>query len=172
MRRVGVLTIVAALAALPAAQAAAQGNAGFSVGDLVYAHSVVQGRTQDHGSPDSPFSQVSKEARGWIAAETKRQIDTPRTPDEVASSVDTALADDEMRLSKRYSIDPADITRAVTLLIMADAEDGASKLARQARKSGDPVVAQAAAEKAAHATANRKAAVKMQSEISMFLATL
>lgn len=57
-----------------------------------------------------------------------------------------------MRLSKRYSIDPADITKAVTLLIMADAEDGTAK--------------------AAQATANRKAAVKMQSEISMYLATL
>jgi hypothetical protein len=172
MRRIGVLAIVLVGAVLPAAVAVAQGNAGFPLGDIVYAHGVVQGRTQDHGSPDSPFSQVSKETRDWIAAETKRQIDAPRTPDEVASSVDTALVEDEMRLSKSYSIDPADITKAITLMIMADAEDGASRLVRQARKSGDPVAAQAAAEKAAHATANRKAAVKMQSEVSMFLATL
>ena len=174
MRRFGLLTITAACAALGASQAAAQGNVGFTVGDIYATHEVLQKRAQatSMSAPDSPFSQLSKDSRKWIIAEVKRQAETPRSPSDVAMDVDKTLEKDVAELSRRHRINPHDITLSVLLLIMADAEYDTAKAAKKARKAGDPAAAQAAAEKLEQATANRKEAFAMQSDVSLALAMM
>jgi len=163
------------VATMAASGALAQGNAGFSVGDLHATHEVLQKRANTTSmleAPGSAFEQLSKANRTWIREETKRQSANPRTVVEVATAVDAQLAKDARDISRKHRIDPMDITRVVTLLIMADAEDGAAKAARAARKSLDPAVQQAAAARLAQATANRKEAIAMQTDVSMALAMM
>ena len=174
MRRLAIITIITAGAALIGSQAAAQGATGNSMGDIYSAQAVVQARAAatSMSAPDSPFSKLSKDSRAWIFAECKRQAETPRTAAEVMVSIDAALEDDLSELSRRQRIDPHDIGLSVLMLIMADAEDAASKAARKARKAGDPTTAAAAAERLAQAVANRKEAFAMQSEVSLALAMM
>lgn len=161
--------VVIAVAALLASPASAQDS---PLATFVKHHEALKKRTQDWGSPDSPFGQLSKASREWIKAETRRQIDAPRPTLEVAVAIDSALEADNLKLSRRHRMDPQDITRAVLLMVMADAEDAAAKAAKRAKKAGEPLAAQAAAERLAQASANRKEAFEMQSDVSLALAMM
>ncbi|MGE5567139.1 MAG: hypothetical protein ACM3YN_13425 [Parcubacteria group bacterium] len=169
------VVIGAALAAMLGAPALAQGNAGFAVGDLVYAHEVLQKRAETTSmleSPGSPLGQLSKSSRTWIREETKRQSAQPTELSDLVASVHTVLAKDEDRIARAHRIDPMDVTRIVTLLITADAEDAAIRAMKKTQKEGDSAALQAAADRAAKATQNRKDAAAMQSEVSMALAQM
>lgn len=162
-------------AALVSSQAMAQGNAGFTMGDIYATHEVLQKRAQTTSmleSPGSPLGQLSKASKKWIREETKRQSTYPTTTAELAASVSVALERDEAYLARSQRLDPMDVTRIVTLLITADAEDAAIKAMKKARKTGDAAALQAAADKAAKATANRKEAAAMQTDVSMALAMM
>jgi hypothetical protein len=164
-----------AVALMTVSGALAQGNAGFSVGDLHATHEVLQKRANTTSmleAPGSPFAQLSKVNRTWIREETKRQAASPRAVIEVLADVDKTLADDAKDLSRKHRIDPFDVTRVVTLLIMADAEDDAHKALKRARKAGDPQAQAAAQVRLDEATARRKEAVEFQSSVSMALAAM
>lgn len=163
------------LAALIGVPALAQGNAGFSFGDLYATHEVLQKRAQTTSmleSPGSPLGQLSKASKKWIREETKRQSASPTTASDLAAAVSQQLAKDEERIAREHRIDPLDVTRIVTLLIAADAEDHAVGAMKKARKAGDPAALQAAVDRAARATQNRKDAGAMQTEVSMALAQM
>lgn len=172
MRALVVATLLAGLMASPAL---AQGNAGFPVGDIYATHEVLQKRAETTSmleSPGSPLGQLSKSSRAWIREETKRQSAQPTELSDLVASVHTVLAKDEDRIARAHRIDPMDVTRIVTLLITADAEDAAIRAMKKTQKEGDPAALQAAADRAAKATQNRKDAAAMQSEVSMALAQM
>jgi hypothetical protein len=165
--------VIGLSAALLASQAAAQGNVGFTMGDIYATHAVLQARAQMTSmleSPGSPMGQLSKSSKKWIREETKRQAANPTTADEIAAAVGEQLARDELRIAREHHIDPMDVTRLVTLLITADAEDAAIKTMKKTQKAGDAAALQVAADTAAKATANRKDAAAMQTEVSIALA--
>jgi len=167
--------IGAVLAGLIGSQALAQGNAGFTMGDIYATHEVLQKRAQTTSmleSPGSPLGQLSKKSRAWIREETKRQSANPTTADDLAASVHVALERDEAYLARSQRLDPMDVTRIVTLLITADAEDHAIRDMKKVQKAGDAAALQAAADKAAKATQNRKDAAAMQTDVSMALAQM
>jgi hypothetical protein len=163
------------LAALMAPPAFAQGNAGFTMGDIYATHEVLQKRAQTTSmleSPGSPLGQLSKKNRAWIREETKRQSANPTALPDLVASVHTVLAKDEERIARAHRIDPLDVTRIVTLLITADAEDHAISAMKKAQKAGDAAALQAAADRAARATRNRQDAGAMQTDVSMALAQM
>jgi hypothetical protein len=169
------LVVATLLAALVVPQALAQGNAGFTMGDIYATHEVLQKRAQTTSmleSPGSPLGQLSKASKKWIREETKRQSAEPTTADDLAASVSVALERDEAYLARSQRLDPMDITRIITLLIAADAEDHAISAMKKAQKTGDPAALQAAADRAARATQNRKDAGAMQTDVSMALAQM
>lgn len=169
MRRV----FMAAIAAVVGfTTAPAWADAGSTLADFQYTREVLAKRIQDFGSPNSPFSQLSKKTRAWIVEETKRQAADPRPVADVVVSVDAALAEDAADIARKHRIDPLDITRVVTLAIMADAEDHAAKGVKKARKSSDEAARAAAEQNLAQATANRQEAFAMQSQVSLALAAM
>jgi len=169
------LVVATLLAALVAPSAFAQGNAGFTMGDIYATHEVLQKRAQTTSmleSPGSPLGQLSKASKKWIREETRRQAANPTTADDLVASVSIALERDEAYLARSQRLDPMDVTRIVTLLIAADAEDKAIGAMKKAQKTGDAVALEAAADRAAKATQNRKDAGAMQTEVSMALAQM
>lgn len=169
------LVVGAVLAGLLTSQALAQGNAGFAVGDLYATHEVLQKRAQTTSmleSPGSPLGQLSKSTKKWIFAETRRQAANPTDLSTLVLAVNTALEEDAARISRSQHLDPLDMTRIVTLLITADAEDKAIRAMKKAQKAGDPAALQQAADRAAKATQNRKDAGAMQTQVSMALAQM
>ena len=145
------------------------------MGDLHATHEVLQKRAQTTSmmeAPGSPFAQLSKSTRTWIREETKRQHAAPRSLVEVFADVDATLAEDAKDLSRKHRIGPMDITRVVTLLIMADAEDDAAKAVKKAKKAGDPAAIEAARVRLSEATERRKDAFDLQTTVSMQLATM
>lgn len=169
------LVVATLLAGLVASSALAQGNAGFTMGDIYATHEVLQKRAQTTSmleSPGSPLGQLSKASRKWIRAETKRQSADPTTASDLAASVHVALERDETYIARAHRIDPLDVTRIVTLLIAADAEDNAIRAMKKAQKAGDAAALQQAADRAARATQNRKDAGEMQTQVSMALAQM
>lgn len=173
--RAAVVVAGAVWAVALAGPAAAQGNVGFSVGDLHATHEVLQKRAQTTSmleAPGSAFSQLSKKTRTWIRDETRRQSTAPRSLAEVLADVDRTLAEDARDISRAHRIDPMDVTRVVTLLIMADAEDAEAKAVKKAKKSGDAAALEVAKTRLAEATARREEAVAMQTTVSMQLARM
>lgn len=162
-------------AAMLATPAMAQGNIGMSVGDFAYAHEVLQKRAQTTSmleGPGSTFGQLSKKNRQWIRDETKRQSATPRPLGEVVADVDARLADDARDISRKHDIDPMDVTRVVTLLIMADAQYAADKDVKKAKRAGDPAALDAAKQRLAEATERLKETGAMQTQVSLALARM
>jgi len=169
------IAIGVTLAAVTATQALAQGNAGFTMGDIYATHEVLQKRAQTTSmleSPGSPLGQLSKASKKWIREETRRQSAEPTTATDLAAAVSVALERDETYLARSQRLDPMDVTRIVTLLITADAEDHAISAMKKIQKSGDAAALQAAADRAAKATQNRKDAGAMQTDVSMALAQM
>lgn len=169
------IVIGAALAVMLGAPALAQGNAGFTVGDIYATHAVLQARAQMTSSlesPGSPLGQLSKASKKWIFEETRRQAQAPTSVNDLAASVSLALEHDETSLARSQHLDPMDVTRIVTLMITADAEDHAIRAMKKVQKTGDAAALQAAADRAAKATANRKEAAAMQTDVSMALAQM
>lgn len=169
------VVIGAVLVGLVSSQAFAQGNAGFTMGDIYATHEVLQKRAQTTSmleSPGSPLGQLSKASKKWIREETRRQSANPTTADDLAAAVSVALERDEAYLARSQRLDPMDVTRIVTLLIAADAEDHAITAMKKAQKAGDAAALQAAADRAAKATQNRKDAGAMQTDVSMALAQM
>lgn len=169
------LVVAMLLAGLIGSQAVAQGNTGFTMGDIYATHEVLQKRAQTTSmleSPGSPLGQLSKASKKWIREETKRQSANPTSADDLAVAVSVALERDEVYLARSQRLDPMDVTRIVTLLITANAEDHAISAMKRAQKTGDPSALQAAADRAAKATQNRKDAGAMQTDVSMALAMM
>lgn len=169
MRRWG-LAALCALALVAPSMAAAE--AGSTLADFQYTREVLAKRIQDFGSPNSPFSQLSKATRAWVREEAKRQGQTPRSTTEVLMDVDRTVAEDAQELSRRHDIDPMDITRVVTLFVMVEAEDAAAKAVRKAKKAGDAAAVATAKQQLADAVQRRKEAYALQSQVSLALAMM
>lgn len=169
MRLFGMVGLCAVVLGAPSMATA---EAGSTLADFQYTREVLAKRVQDFGSPNSPFSQLSKSTRTWVREEAKRQGQTPRSVAEVMMDADKVLAEDAAEMSRRHHIDPMDITRVVTLFIMAEAEDDAGKAVKKAKKGGDPAAMDAAKAQLAAATERRKEAYAMQSQVSLALASM
>lgn len=152
--------------------AAAQGATGFPMGDVGQVLRQHEQPLTQWTPPPGPLKRLPRTARAWIRTETGRQVETPRRPIQVLLAIESALAPDVMRLSKRERIRPDDIQYAILMRIMLDAEAAAARDAETAARAGDPALADAAAGKLARASANRAWAGKLQSANSLYMAAM
>ena len=86
--------------------------------------------------------------------------------------MDLTLHEDEVNVARAHHLNTLDIVLAVTLQITRDAEERSKNALKAARKAGDAAAIQAASAKADLASANRKAAMKLQTDASLELAGL
>lgn len=158
--------------ALGVMAAAALATTAVAQTDFEAQHHMLQGRSSGFAAKGTPLASLTKASQDWIKAETKRQTDTPRSVGELAKAVDLALHEDEVSVARAHHLNTLDIVLAVTLQITRDADENAKNALKAARKSGDAAASQAASDKADLAAANRKAAMKLQTDASMELAGL
>lgn len=151
--------------------AAVSANA-FAQTDFEAQHHMLQGRASGFAARGTPLAGLTQASRDWIEAETKRQTDAPRSVGELAKLVDLSLHEDEVSVARAHHLNTLDIVLAVTLQITRDADERSKTALKAARKAGDAAAIQAASHKADLAGANRKAAMKLQTDASLELAGL
>ena len=152
--------------------ASAQGNVGFPVGDVgqvLRQHE--QPYTQWH-IPPSPLQRLTKRSRAWIAAETQRQAQSPRDALLVFLDIEKTVGADVLRRAKRERVNSADLLNAVLFKIMMDGEAEVAKQAEAARGAGDAAVLAEAEARLAKSIANRKWAMELQSQTSLYFAAM
>ena len=153
--------------------AAALGANAFAQTDFEAQHGMRLKRSSGgFAAAGTPLGSLSKASRAWITAEIKRQTETPKPVEELSVYVDFELHEDEIRVARQHRLNTVDIVRAVTLEITQEAEDSIAKALQAARKAGDEVAIKTASERLTVATANRKAAMNLQTEASRALAGL
>lgn len=118
----------------------------------------------------SALNQLSRTSRDWIKSEGLRQAQAPRSPDEVSQAINETMTADLIRIAKTQGVGPQNVSDAILLLVLVNAEDSAEKALKKARKTpvsndGDQA-AQALFEKA---QANRKAVMKTLPQETMEL---
>lgn len=144
----------------------------FAQTDFEAQHHMLQARSHGFAAKGTPLAGLTKASRDWIAGQTKLQIQSPMPVDKLAVLVDAALHEDEVRLARAHHVDTADIVRAVTLQITRDAEEAAKTALKTAQNAGDATAVEAASHNLALAASNRKAAMGLQTDVSMELAGL
>lgn len=144
--------------------AAAQGATGFPMGDVGQVLRRAEQPLTSWPAPPGPLKRLSKRSRTWIAAETKRQTQSPREPLQVLASIRAELREDVLRRAKRERIEPGDYYNAILLQIMLGAEEAVERSTLHA--DAGPT-----AERRAQARANRAWAGELQSQNSLYMAT-
>lgn len=174
MRKFGLSAAAAAIALLAAGQAAAQGATGFSIGDFVQRRLEQAQAGKQHPIPPSALNRLSKGSRLWIRAEAQRQAKALRAPAEVALDIETNLYKDIYKLAKRERLDMADVSNAILLKVMIEADADADRELRKARRAvkdgGDPALVQVAEERSAQSKALLREALSEQSQASLVMA--
>jgi hypothetical protein len=115
------------------------------------------------------LSGLSPAGKKWLKAQVARQAVSPRSPIEVAVDVDQALPGDIKELAREQGVRPQDVSRALVLKVMIDTKNALSVAAWQSHHVA-PKGTPGWDERIAQAEANRRAAVTMQSDVSMALA--
>ncbi len=163
---VGALAL--SMAALQATSAAAQ--AGSPTSDLLDRATRASPAMLAGSRLPSAFSQLSRPARDLIKAEGERQAQTPRTPDEVSDTLSQALAPELIRIARTQGVNPQDVSNALLLVVMVNAEDLVAKDLKKVRKTSVATDGERVLQyRLALATANRKAVMKALSQESMEL---
>jgi hypothetical protein len=174
MRRLGLACLAAvSLAAFAPSLAAAQdiNGSGSPMADLQDLNRFATRGFMNQWSATRParLSGLSPAGKKWLKKQVERQALTPRSPAEVAFDVDQALPRDIKELAREQGVRPQDVSRALVLKVMIDTKNALSLAAWRAHH-----VAQKGApgwdERIAQAEVNRRAAVTMQSDVSMALA--
>ena len=156
--RVVLLATWACLAAGGFSTAAAQGSTGFPMGDVGQVLRQSEQPLTAWAPPPGPLRRLSRASRSWIAAETRRQIDSPRDPLAVRLELEKVLEDDVRRRARRERIAPEHFYNAILFQIMLDAEAAAEGRGDAARL--------------AQARAHRRWAAELQSQNSLFMSAM
>lgn len=163
MRHIRSIALTLGLALFPA-QALAQGSTGnpmMDVGQVL--RQAEQPLTYWH-TPPSPLTRLSRVSRDWMRDETKRQIAAPTSPLTLMVEVDKALGADIRKMSRRQRINQGEITTAIVLKIVIEAEQA---IATEA-KSGTPE----SAAKLKLAETHRKEVVSWSTENILLMAAM
>ena len=107
---------------------------------------------------------ASPMARRWIKTEVQRQAEAPRSPAQVAATIDEVLARDIHLMAKSERADPNDISGAILLKILVDTH---SALAREAKRAPEASGPRGWEERIAEADLNVREAIAMQSQTSL-----
>jgi len=160
VRLIGLTGLIACLA-LPAS-ALAQGATGSPMMDVGQVLRQAEQPLTQWAPPPSLLTKLPRASRGWMRAETQRQVQAPREPVDLLLVVDKTMGKDIKRLSKQTRIHPHEILVAVVLKIVMDAE---TKVANAPKGLGhEPRLAVAAA--------HRKEVIGWASENSLLLAAM
>lgn len=153
---------LAALSLAVLAQPAAAQQSGSPMGDIMDMTRFVGRPSQWAATIPAPLAGLTPVSRKWIAAETTRQIEAPRSAVDVAMAVDAALDKDIRRVALDKRVKPQDISSAIVLRVMMGAKAAATRDAKTDPKGG---------ERLAEANANYRDAMALQSQVSLALAT-
>jgi hypothetical protein len=115
------------------------------------------------------LSNLSYAGKRWLKAEIARQAEAPRSPAEVAVDIDANMARDIKELARTENQRPADISRALVMKVMLDAKTALALAAWRAHRIDEPGKP-SWNDRLAQADANRREAMKMQSDASLMLA--
>jgi hypothetical protein len=115
------------------------------------------------------LSNLSPAGRKWLKAEIARQAQAPRSPAEVAVDVDANMARDIKELARTENQRAADVSRALVMKIMLDTKTALALAAWRAHRVDEPGKP-SWNERLAQADANKREAMKMQSDASLMLA--
>lgn len=115
------------------------------------------------------LSSLSPAGKKWLKAEIARQAEAPRSPAEIAVDVDKNLPKDIKELARIENQRPADISRALVMKVMIDTKTALALAAWRAHRINEPGKP-SWNERLAQADANKREAMKMQSDASLMLA--
>lgn len=171
LRPACVAAIAAALFAPSLAAAQDINGSGSPMGDLQDLNRFATRGFMNQWSATRParLESLSPAGKKWLKAQVARQATAPRPAVDVAADVDQALPADIKELAREQDVRPQDVSRALVLKIMMDTKNALAIAAHRARnvpEKGAP----GWDERIAQAEANRRAAVDMQSDVSMALA--
>lgn len=170
MRYFSLLSALAlSVAALQPLQAAAQ-QSGSPMADLLDTARRATDPVQWAATRPTPLSNLTRAARDWIKAETQRQADAPRPTIQVSISIDEALDRPMGRLARDMGVHKRDVSNAILLKIMIDAQTILALEQREARRTQASTAGdQEMAARLARAEVDRKEAMDVQSDTSLSL---
>lgn len=171
MRYLGIVSLLTlSMAALAPIPASAQG--GTPMGDLLDKARLATRPvfTQWSATRPAALAGLSRESRQWLTAELQRQAESPRSPAEVASDIDKALANDIHSIAKSQRLHAEDVSGALLIKVLMDTKDALAREGRKAARSGNPAVDEQWNVRVAQAEGNLRTAIEMQSSVSLAMA--
>ncbi len=173
MRYLGVVSALALGAAVLCALPAAAQQSGSPMGDMMDMARRMGSASQWSATRPTPLSQLSHKSREWMKAEAQRQASSPRPIMSVVMDINEILHHDMRQLAETVGVHPQDVSDAVLLQIMTDAEDILEHEQRETRSAPTPVVnGPSLDERIARAEADRKEALDLQTPASLAIVTM